>query len=96
MERPEGLEPPTRWFEASCSKSTELRALVVAVGIQFPNLFPFISSCLFIGLRQRAYFLVPPVGFEPTTPRLRAGCSNPLSYGGMVTEDGVEPPEGGL
>ena len=25
----------------------------------------------------------PPAGFEPATSRVEAGCSNPLSYGGM-------------
>ena len=30
--------------------------------------------------------LAPPVGFEPTTPRLTAACSSQLSYGGVWQE----------
>lgn len=29
-------------------------------------------------------FMVPPVGFEPTTKRIEAAYSNPLSYGGVT------------
>lgn len=33
--------------------------------------------------------LVPPVGFEPTTPGLESLCSDPLSYEGKLTKEGA-------
>lgn len=35
----------------------------------------------------RYYSLVPPVGLEPTTKRIEAAYSNPLSYGGIASRD---------
>ncbi len=32
---------------------------------------------------QGYFFLAPPEGFEPPTPRSEDECSNPLSYGGI-------------
>ena len=37
-------------------------------------------------------FEVPPPRFELGTNRLKAGCSDPLSYGGVVLMEGLEPP----
>ncbi len=52
-----------------------------------PTVLGLKDRCLAAWLRP----CIPPVGFEPTRFRLRAGCSGQLSYEGGKEKKGLEP-----
>ncbi len=72
MEPLKRLELPTRCFEGTCSNPLSYRGMF---GCSASRLI----ALAIISVEATPYYLVPPIGFEPMTPRLRAGCSNPLS-----------------
>src|SRR5581483_3615703 len=63
----------------------------------FINLYTLFTGIRILGQNflchiNRISKLVPWVGFEPTTLRIEASCSNPLSYqGALVRDTGIEP-----
>ncbi len=79
MVRPEGVEPPTYWFVASCSiqlsygRTLQWMQLSKDIGIS--------SLRATLTLWQRGRSVVRPEGFEPPTLWFEARCSIQLSYG---------------
>src|SRR5258706_11759664 len=81
MVRPEGVEPPTYWFVASCSIQLSygrtLRWMQPSknTGIRRPEQTPAESP------EENRERVVRPEGFEPPTLWFEARCSIQLSYG---------------
>ena len=80
MVRPEGVEPPTYWFVASCS-------IQLSYGRTWSRESDFSKVSKTLQLRNRratrshATNLVRPEGLEPPTLWFEARCSIQLSYG---------------
>ena len=76
--RPEGVEPPTYWFVASCSIQLSYgRTLQKYNGFRITNLVGWGKrECL--SMRRQ---VVRPEGLEPPTLWFEARCSIQLSYG---------------